>query len=115
MRFKDFMPFTQAPKKPAKKATVLDVDDQKAIRKALKVGAVALGFNGLPTSVSSRSTFEAPDVDFGQITDAINTDSYLRQGFAKYRELMWKEGWTINSENDEAVRYLFERIEPPLQ
>lgn len=111
MQIRPFMPFGQATKKPAKKATVLDVDDQKAIRKALKVGAVALGFNGLPGSVSSRSVFEAPDVDFTQITEAINTDSYLRQGFAKYRELMWKEGWTINSENDEAVKYLFERIE----
>jgi len=112
MRVRDFMPFTQAPSRSTKKtAQVLPLDDQKTIAKAFKVAALATGLYGAGTTIRSRATFEIPEVDFCRISDAIDTDSYVRQAVNKYRELIWKEGWEIVSENPEAASYMWQRID----
>jgi len=115
MAIRDYFPFLAAPKpapKPIKKpAQVLPPEHQKALGKVFKVGALALGFQGLPSSLSQRATFETSPYEFDKITAAIDTDSYVRQAFSKYQELLWKEGWDIVSENPEAENYLWQRID----
>jgi hypothetical protein len=54
--------------------------------------------------------FEDSPFDFKRISAAIDTDSYVKQAFAKYRDLFWKEGWTITGENPEAVDYMWARL-----
>jgi hypothetical protein len=54
--------------------------------------------------------FEDSPFDFKRISAAIDTDSYVKQAFAKYRDLFWKEGWTITGENSEAVDYIWARL-----
>jgi hypothetical protein len=113
MKIRNFLPFHQGPVKSPKKTatTVLPPNDQKLISKLFKVASLAVGFDGIPYSGSSRSAFETPPYDFHQIIQAVDTDSYVRQAFSKYQELFWKEGFDIVSENPDAVTYIWERID----
>ena len=110
--FRDFLPFQQARRgrPPKKQAKILDVSDQKVMAKLFKAVGLALGFSG-GTYNSTRGNFEPAPYDFNRIIQAVDTDSYVKQGFNKYRELIWKEGWDIVSENPEAVDYLYQRLD----
>ena len=48
--------------------------------------------------------------DIERITQAIRSDSYVRQALSKYRDLFWKEGWTITGENQEAVKTIWDKL-----
>lgn len=112
MQFRDFFPIRQAPVKGSKKqATILPDTDQKGLSRLYRVAALALGYQTFSDRVSNNGTFEAPPFDFDRIIQAIDTDSYARQAFNKYKELFWKEGWEIVSENPEARAYLMQRID----
>lgn len=109
MPFTDLLPFRQAPVAlRKKKAQLLDVDDQKILTKLFKPAMLALGFTG---SMTGRTNFETSPYDFDRIIQAIDTDSYVKQAFNKYKELIWKEGWEIHGENPEAVTYLYQRLD----
>lgn len=105
MALLDLLPFRQAV--PARRrAQVLNLDDQKVLAKLFRAAGLALGF-----TFTGRTEFQDAPYDFDRIIQAVDTDSYVRQGFAKYKELMFKEGWEIVSENPEAVAYLYQRID----
>lgn len=111
MALTDLLPFRQAQvavRSNKKKAEVLSLDRQKAFVRLFKVAGLALGFQG---SSTGRAAFEDSPYDFDRIIQAVDTDSYVKQGFNKYKELLWKEGWDIVSENPEAVSYLWQRID----
>lgn len=110
----DFVPFMRAPSAPAEielyeRSLTRDAKSQRALPKLFKMASLAVGMTGLD-SLAARSSFEPPPQDFDRINKAVDTDSYIRQGLNKYQELLWKEGWEIVSENDEAVKYLKQRI-----
>lgn len=112
MRFNDFLPIQNAPSKtPKKSASILPLDDQKGLAKAFRVAALALGFQNFSTRAYTGNTYELPPFDFDRIIQAIDTDSYARQATSKYKELFWKEGWNIVSENSEARGYILQRID----
>lgn len=114
MAFRDFLPFQQAPAARkavrSKRASTVSLapEDQITLSKVFKIAALALGFQG---GSGSRASFEAPQYDFERILQAIDTDSYVKQGFSKYKELMWKEGWHLVGENPEAVDYVYTRFD----
>lgn len=60
---------------------------------------------GLATGTVSRD-FVAPEFDLTQITNAYNTESYVRQACDKYIELMFKQGWGFVGKNTAAVDYI---------
>jgi hypothetical protein len=106
--------FTAAPKKGPKTAAV----DVTSINpsKVMGVKALGLGFhtgwiNLLTKQPRDRANFEQSPYPLDRIIEAIDTDSYIKQAFFKYKELFWKEGWEIISENDEAVSYLWQRFD----
>jgi hypothetical protein len=107
---REFLPFQQRRGRPPKKATLLNAGDQKAIAKLFKAVGLAIGFTG-GTYTGSRVNFEPAPYDFDRIIQAIDTDSYVKQAFTKYKELIWKEGWHIVSENQEVVQYLHQRLD----
>lgn len=115
MGFRDYLPFQQAPvvrksarKKTATSSSSLAPEDQLALSKAFKVAGLALGFQG---GTGSRAAFETAPYDFDRILEAVDTDSYIKQGLSKYKELMWKEGWHLIGENPESVDYIYTRFD----
>lgn len=106
MALADLLPFRSSRRSVAEK--VLEPGDQNALARIFKAVTLAIGFR--PTSMTDRTQFQYAPYDFERIIQAIDTDSYIRQGFHKYKELIWKEGWEILGENPDAVIYLYERL-----
>lgn len=107
---------------PFSNTSVLDYDlgPTEAISDAPKLPIKARAIK--PTNVLSyffssgsrykdRAAFEDPPYDFTRIAKAIDTDSYAKQAFAKYKDLMWKEGWVVAGRNPQAVEYIWRRID----
>ena len=92
-------------------AKSLKPNDIKSLGKAFKIAALALGYQGTNYFYTGRSNFEPSPYDFDRIMQAVDTDSYVKQAVQKYKDLFWKEGWKITSENQEAVSYLYQRID----
>ena len=112
MAVRDFLPFRQIEKQNNNVvAKALDPVEIKSISKAMKVAALALGFQGNTYYYNTRATFEPSPYDFERIMQAADTDSYVKQALNKYKELFWKESWNIVGENPEAVSYLYQRID----
>lgn len=92
-------------------AKSLKPNDVKSLGKAFKIAALALGYQGTNYFYTGRSNFEPSPYDFDRIMQAVDTDSYVKQAIQKYKDLFWKEGWKITSENQEAIAYLHQRID----
>lgn len=108
----DFLPFRQVDKnKNNTLAKALQPEEIRSINKSMKVAALALGFQGNTYYYNNRATFEPSPFDFDRIMQAADTDSYVKQALNKYKELFWKENWSIVGENPEAVSYLYQRID----
>jgi hypothetical protein len=50
--------------------------------------------------------FEPPEYDFSEITNAYNTEGYVRQAVDKYIEMMFKADWDWVGKNPNAVDYV---------
>jgi len=113
MAILDFLPFRQIDSFPRNNviAKALAPDEIKSIGKSMRVAALALGYQGTTWYYDNRTNFEPSPYDFDRIIQAVDTDSYVKQSMAKYKELFWKEGWNIVGENPEAVQYLYQRID----
>lgn len=113
MAITDYLPFRRA--EPSSENNVvaksLDSSDFKSLNRIMKVSALALGYQGTNMYYNKRSNFEPSPYNFDRIIQAVDTDSYVKQAIAKYKELFWKEGWEITGENSEAVQYLYQRID----
>lgn len=79
----------------------------------MKIRALGIDFhNSLSSYVTpSRANFEMAAYDFERIIEAVDTDSFVKQAFLKYKELFFKEGWEIIGENPDAINYLYQRID----
>lgn len=112
MAFKDYLPFIGLEKKQSKNIKAIDIADVKVLPKLFKTMGLAVGYTGGTYSIGyNRVNFEPAPYDFDRIIQAIDTDSYVKQAFNQFRELLWKEGYEIVSQNPEAVEYLKLRIQ----
>lgn len=112
MAILDYLPLQQGKLvKSGKKNSILTPVEQKSLSKAMKVVALSVGFESIPTFLNKRANFESSPYDFDKINEAIDTDSYAKQAISKYKELFWKEGWQLIGENPDAVNYLWQRID----
>lgn len=109
MALKSYFPFARNAVSIEEKA--LKQDEIKVLGKSIKIAALALGFRGSSYYYDTRASFEPSPYDFHRITQAYDTDGYVRQSVAKHKELFWKEGWEIVGENPEAISYLYRRID----
>jgi len=112
MPIRQYLPFQQSSSKEFDFAAAqLDATQITGLAKTMKVAALALGYQGTNYFYTGRSNFEPSPYDFDRIIQAVDTDSYVKQAVAKYKDLFWKEGWQIVGENPEAVEYLYQRID----
>lgn len=113
MPLADYIPFRTVENFPKNNviAKTINADDVKSVSKAMRVAALALGYQGTNYFYTGRSNFEPAPYDFDRIIQAVDTDSYVKQAVSKYKELFWKEGWQITGENPDAVAYLYQRID----
>jgi len=111
MALRDYIPFSGVGEQLEIREKALTSDDMRSLSKTMRVAALALGFQGTSYFFSKRASFEPPSYDFDRILQAVDTDSYVKQAISKHKELFWKEGWEIVSENQEAVSYLLQRID----
>lgn len=65
---------------------------------------------GLAMDVGSSREYQAPDFDLAAISNAYDSESYVRQAFDKYIESMFKAGWDLVGKNQNAVDYLRLRL-----
>ncbi len=79
------------------------------LKRAYRTRVRGLQFGGFLRG--KRRAFEQSPYDLDRIIKAADTDSYIRQGLSKYRELLWKNGWDITGDNYEAVEYLYRRLD----
>lgn len=107
---KEMVPFGFNNRTSTQKKTAQVVPANSDVARLFRTVALALGFNAGWTD-GRRTTFEAAPYDFNRIIKASDTDSFVKQAFLKYKELLWKEGWDIVGENDGAVDYVYERID----
>lgn len=108
---RELLPFSDAPKLQLNPSAE---DTKPDISKKFKIKTLGLGFNrGYPFLAKNQRqvSFEDSPYDFDRIIQAIDTDSYVKQAFSKYKDLFWKEGWDIVGENAEAVDYLYQRLD----
>ena len=59
---------------------------------------------------SSNGDFAAPEIDLSEIKDAVEADSYLKLAVMKYHQLIFKAGYNIVSDNDQAAEYIESRL-----
>lgn len=107
---REYLPFQLKRGRPPKQKAIVTPDDQKFLKRSLKTIGLAIGFTG-GTYTGTRVNFEPSPYDFDQIIQAVDTDSYVKQAFNKYRELIWKEGFDIISENNKAAKYIHQRLD----
>lgn len=66
---------------------------------------------GLLTSQGGRrGEFEDPEYSLDEIKIAADADSYIKMALMKYSYLIYKAGYTLKSENDEAADYIKTRF-----
>lgn len=112
MPIRKYLPFQQSDSNAGQfVAAQLSPAQISGLSKAMRVAALALGYQGTNYFYTGRSNFEPSPYDFERIIQAVDTDSYVRQAIGKYKDLFWKEGWQIVGENPEAVEYLYQRID----
>jgi len=111
MAISKYFPFAGKTQSSATPIEQLSASSLGSLSKSMKVAALALGYQGSNYFYTGRSNFEPSPYDFDRIIQAVDTDSYVRQAIGKYKDLFWKEGWQIVGENQEAVQYLYERID----
>lgn len=108
----NLLPFSTIERRGRKRAQIIGVDDAKVLPKLFKSLGLAVGYTGGTYSLGfNRVNFEPAPYDFDRIIQAIDTDSYVKQAFNKYKELFWKEGWALIGDNEEAIEYLEQRIQ----
>lgn len=58
----------------------------------------------------SRGDFSYPEYDFEEIREACRSDSYLKMAMMKYSYLIYKAGYKLKGEREEAVKYIKTRF-----
>ena len=80
--------------------------NKSAKKKNFFIKAIGL----INNSPIGRDTLVAPEYNFEEIRRAIETDSYIKITLDKHSRLIYKAGYYLKSENEEAIKYLKTRF-----
>lgn len=68
----------------------------------------AVGF--ITSQSHGRENFTRPEYNLNEIKDAAEADSYIKIALTKYSYLIYKAGWKLKGENQQAIDYLLMRF-----
>lgn len=112
MAITKYLPFSGSVQPDSVEVTTESIDVKLPIKaRGVRPRNVSGYWFGSRGKTTTRAEFEDCPFDFNRISRAIDTDSYVRQAFGKYRDLFWKEGWTLTGENEAALTYVWTRID----
>lgn len=96
-----------APPPRQRRSEAIDQDRLKLIK------APVLSFTRSASTGQRRGqlTFEPSEYDLEVIDAAASRDGIVRQAFSKLHQLMFKEGWFLSSKNEQALDYLYRRLD----
>ena len=87
----------------------LSFDISKSNKDGLKNFVVkAVGYVNRETY--RRENFKRPEYNLTEIKEAAEADSYIKIAFSKYSYLLFKEGYQLKSENQQAIDYVDRRF-----
>lgn len=58
-----------------------------------------------------RATFESPEIDYADLRNACRTEPLFRRRTNRYQNLIWKNGYVLNTEDESAKGYIESRME----
>lgn len=82
------------------------VDDPTDLGHRIK--QVTYGTSG---KVYQSRGFESPEVDFSSLRKASRTEPFFRRRANRIQNLIWKNGYVLNTESEEAKQYIQSRME----
>lgn len=68
----------------------------------------AVGF--ITSQSHGRENFTRPEYNLNEIKDAAEADSYIKIALTKYSYLIYKAGWKLKGDNQEAIDYILMRF-----
>lgn len=99
-----FKSLKNASNKKQSKSTVNIADTKKQKTFILKI------LSSLTKSALKREGMDYPEFDLEEIKKATESDSYIKIAHLRYSDLLFKAGYELRSENDEAVDYIESRF-----
>jgi hypothetical protein len=84
------------------------VEDPTDYSRRIKRGAFATGSNKIWLKTPG---FEAPEVDFRALRRAGRTEPLFRRRANRFQNLIWKNGYVLKTEDDDAQAYILSRME----
>ena len=66
--------------------------------------------NSLLSGAGSRENLSAPEYDLEEIRRACESDSYIKMSLMKYSYMLFKAGYVLRSENEQASEYVKQRL-----
>lgn len=91
--------------KPAPERTGLEKGDSFASKVTKTLQAILSSLN-----IRTGTDFESSNWNFEEIRNAIHTDSYIKIALQKQYQLLFKSGYRLVSENENAITYLNQRF-----
>ena len=64
----------------------------------------------ITTASYRRESFQRPEYNLEEIREASESDSYIKVALAKYSYLIYKAGWKLKGDNQEAIDYISRRF-----
>lgn len=98
-------------KQPASKP--LDMDEKKTEKKSTmnSLKSLIIKNMGLLTYTDyNRGQFISPEYNLEEIREASEADSYIKMALMRYSYLIYKAGWTLKGDNEQALEYIRKRF-----
>ena len=89
---------------PLKESDVQLPNKKKSVFSNLLMKIKAVGY--VNNNTYRREKFQRCEYNLSEIRDASEADSYIKIALTKYSYMIYKAGWTLKSENQEAIDYI---------
>jgi hypothetical protein len=97
-------------KKKKKFRTFTESPSSNAINKNNYKNFLVKAISLIKGDADTRESLSAPEFDLAEIREASEADSYIKMSLMKYSYMLFKAGYLIKSENEEASNYIKTRF-----